>query len=119
MNYHLLLQIDDARQVSSTSCTCVYKESGICKHVAALIHYVNNEDSVTKTAVKQQWGKPSVKKFAQEKYCKGKYISEMYPPRKRKKNVAKPRPVDPAELVDDCPLKWFYRLKARANVNSR
>lgn len=90
--------------MTSTQCNCVYNKSGKCKHVAAMTHYVKNSDSITKTAIEQQWGKPSVKKMAQEKYAKGKYMCEMFPPRERKKNLARPLPVDASEL-DDCPLK--------------
>lgn len=100
-----LLQINESRVVTGTSCSCVYKNSGKCKHVAALIHYINIHDSISKTAIEQQWGQPSARKLAQEKYSKGKYMFEMFPPRERKKNVARPRPVCASELQDTCPLK--------------
>ena len=56
----------------------MYNKSLCCKHVAALIKYVNNESSFTKTSYEQEWGKPTVHQFAQEKYSKGKYFNEMY-----------------------------------------
>lgn len=100
-----MLQIDASRHVLTTSCNCVYNKSGKCKHVAALIRYISNVNSTTKTDLEQQWGNPSVKKLTQEKYSKVKYISEMFRRRERKKNVARPRPVDISELVDESPLK--------------
>ncbi|KAF0753173.1 SWIM-type domain-containing protein [Aphis craccivora] len=30
-----------------------------CKHIGLLIYYVNNEESITKTNLEQEWGKPS------------------------------------------------------------
>lgn len=43
-----------------------------CKHVAALIFYINNEQSTTKTSREQLWGVPSARQFAKLKYSKGK-----------------------------------------------
>ncbi|XP_066591618.1 uncharacterized protein [Prorops nasuta] len=72
-------QIDNNRYVTNVFCTCVYGQSKKCKHVAALIHYVNNNESLSKTDFEQQWGKPTTRQFAHEKYAKGKYFFEMFP----------------------------------------
>lgn len=62
------------------SCTCVYGLSCKCKHIASLIYYINTDQSKTKTSSEQVWGKPSDKKFVQEKYSKGRFFDQMYPP---------------------------------------
>ncbi|KAK0177161.1 hypothetical protein PV328_001240 [Microctonus aethiopoides] len=51
-----------------------------CKHIASLIYYINTDQSKTKTSSEQVWGKPSDKKFVQEKYSKGRFFDQMYPP---------------------------------------
>ncbi|KAF0714848.1 SWIM-type domain-containing protein [Aphis craccivora] len=52
-----------------------------CKHIAALVHYINQEDVKSKTDFEKQWGKPS--KAGEEKYKKGKTISELFIPKKK------------------------------------
>ena len=47
------------------------------------IYYINNEESLSKTDVKQQWGKPTTHQLAQEKYSKGKYFYEMFRPKNK------------------------------------
>ncbi|KAJ8720709.1 hypothetical protein PYW08_015170 [Mythimna loreyi] len=73
-----LLQIDNARIVTGVKCSCVYNQSGKCKHVAALICYINNKVSYSKTSSEQQWGKPSIRQFVDCKYSKGRYFQEMF-----------------------------------------
>ncbi|KAG5870265.1 hypothetical protein JTB14_002133 [Gonioctena quinquepunctata] len=75
-----IFQINAARQIISVSCNCIYGNSYKCKHVAALIEFVNNDKSESKTYHEQLWGKPSAKKQKLEKYAKGMLFSEMYPP---------------------------------------
>lgn len=55
----------------------MYNKSKKCKHIAALIYYVNHEESLSKTDKEQEWGKPSAKQLAKEKYSKGKFFFEM------------------------------------------
>ncbi|KAK0157298.1 hypothetical protein PV328_011056 [Microctonus aethiopoides] len=81
--YPTKLILDSSRNVTSVSCTCVYNKSGKCKHIAAVIYYINNEQSLSKTNFGQQWGAPSVTQMAKEMYSKGKYVFEMYPPNKK------------------------------------
>ena len=67
-------------------CSCVSNKSDKCKHIAALIYYVNYQESLSKTDFEQQWGKPTAKQFAKEKYSKGRSFEKMYPPLPSKKN---------------------------------
>lgn len=71
-----------------------------------MIYYINHEESLTKTSQEQQWGKPSARQFVKNKYSKGKYFEEMYPPKKLSSledNIF--QPVDIEDLVGDSALK--------------
>ena len=48
--YTTKLWINGKRKVINQSCTYVYNESLSCKHTAALIYFINNERSLTKTS---------------------------------------------------------------------
>ena len=99
------------REVTSVSCTCVYNKSGECKHIAALIYYINHVESVTKTDHEQLWGHVSATKFGEEVYSKGQYFYEMF---RLSKNVE----VEPMK-VETSELKWKSSLKLIKNcVNS-
>ncbi|OXU17286.1 hypothetical protein TSAR_003091 [Trichomalopsis sarcophagae] len=102
--YTTKLDIDTARKVVDVSCTCVYNQSRKCKHIAALIYYVNHEESLSKTDYEQQWGKPSQRQLLQQKYCKGKYFSEMFPPKKNS-TVIQCNKVEVSELEGSSALK--------------
>jgi len=84
--YILFIQLDDTRTIKRCFCNCPAEASEKCKHVhvAALIHYINNEDSFSKTDFPQVWGKPS--KVGEEKYKKGRTIEQLFPPIKKLKN---------------------------------
>jgi len=55
--------------VNHTSCDCPAGAGEKCKHICALIYYINNEQNTSKTDLPQQWGKPS--KVGELKYKKG------------------------------------------------
>ncbi|KAK0169367.1 hypothetical protein PV328_012137, partial [Microctonus aethiopoides] len=69
--YSLGIEINDEREVVRAQCTCIAKETGECKHIAAFIHRINNDRSVSKTSVEQEWGFPSITYLAKEKYSRG------------------------------------------------
>ncbi|XP_026740625.1 uncharacterized protein LOC113503032 [Trichoplusia ni] len=77
--YNTSLNINSSRVVTGVKCSCVYNQSGKCKHVAALICYINDKVSHSKTSCEQQWGKPSIRQFVQCKYSKGRYFQDMFP----------------------------------------
>lgn len=62
-------------------CDCIAGKGGLCKHIAALVYFINNEDGHSKTSEPQAWGKPSKMKT---KYSKGKRMEELFPPQKEK-----------------------------------
>lgn len=97
------------------SCTCCYNQSLKCKHVAALIYYINNEESLTKTDCEQQWGAPSAQQFAKKKYSKGKYFFEMFPPDNELADI-QPFGVDLSELQSPSALKIMLTSIANRRV---
>lgn len=111
------MQINFARQVTSVSCTCLNSKSKNCKHVAALIHFINIEKSESKTSFQQEWGKPSARQFAKEKYCKGKYICEIAPP-PTKNIITNPMKVNIQELQSPSALRTIL-LESNKDENQR
>lgn len=81
--YEVKLYLDNKRAVTGVRCTCTYNKSNICKHITALIHFINSSDSVSKTNNEQSWGVPSSKEFSKNKYSKGRYFEQMRPPKKK------------------------------------
>ncbi|XP_074110832.1 uncharacterized protein LOC141535013 [Cotesia typhae] len=65
--YDTMLHINEERFVTDVNCTCVYNKSKKCKHIAALIYYINHEESLRKTSHEQKWGKPSARQFVKQK----------------------------------------------------
>ncbi|KAK0071335.1 hypothetical protein PV325_007624 [Microctonus aethiopoides] len=113
--YTTKLWINGNRKVAKVNCNCVYNQSLKYKHVAALIFFINNERSITKTSEEQQWDKPSAKKLAQTKYCKGKYFYEMFP------DIAPSQPFTPSppqlhELTRPSHLQQVLYVKAQDRV---
>ena len=104
------------RKVTSVECSCVYNKSGKCKHVAGLIYYVNHEESLTKTNLEQQWGKPTLRQLCQEKYSKGKNFHEMFP--LQTSITVEPCDVDISELIDPSPLRAVL-LEAQKDKTER
>lgn len=111
--YRVELHLDSERMVQKVFCTCVYKESEICKHVLGLIAFVNTEESKSKTNNQQSWGMPSLREYSKQKYSKGKYFAEMRPPQKNPSKISHPvacNLLDPlillqGGLVDPSPLR--------------
>lgn len=69
------------------ACNCFAGKSEQCKHIYALIHYINSDLSSSKTSEEQGWGKPSAKQLGSLIYSKGKEIAEMWRPKKDQNNV--------------------------------
>ena len=73
--YIVEIFIDSKRKILRANCSCKGGCGGACKHVAAVIHYVNTERSEAKTDKVQQHSKPS--DHGLEKYRKGKPSEEI------------------------------------------
>ncbi|OXU16251.1 hypothetical protein TSAR_010168 [Trichomalopsis sarcophagae] len=116
--YSTQLNIDADRKIINVSCTCVYNKSGKCKHISALIYYVNNTDSLSKTDCEQQWGKPTTRQLVQEKYSKGRYFWEMFPPKEKLAVSDRQMELDISALTDPSPLKTLL-LESKKNKNDK
>lgn len=46
-----------------------------------MIHYINTESGHSKTSNRCEWNEPKISKAGKEKYCKGKKIEELFPPK--------------------------------------
>lgn len=104
--------------MTEVRCTCVANKSERCKHVAALIYFINNFESLTKTDFEQQWGRPSAHRMKKEKYAKGAYFFELFPPRRKQIPAAvQPIPVDGSELDFPCALKVVVEEAAKEKVD--
>lgn len=77
--------MDSTSRLKYASCQCSDGPGGKCKHIVAVIEYVNSKDGTSKTDEPQQWGKPS--KIGERMYKKGKQISDIFPSKQLKLDV--------------------------------
>jgi hypothetical protein len=73
--------------------------TGGCKHISALVLFVNNDSAQSKTSHENAWkgAVASTKKASSAKYKKGKRIADMYPPVTRK-NVYQALELPPRQI---------------------
>ncbi|KAL4084013.1 hypothetical protein QTP88_029329 [Uroleucon formosanum] len=90
--------VNPSRYVTHCICECPAGAGLRCKHIGALIYYVNNEESVTKTNLEQEWGKPS--KSGEAKYKKGRIIEDLFPKKKQKKSEVKSIAISHESLIN-------------------
>jgi len=69
--------LDSTRNVTNAKCQCPAGAWKKCKHIAALVHYINQEDAKSKT----DFEKPST--TGEQEFTKGKTISELFIPKKK------------------------------------
>ncbi|KAJ8672210.1 hypothetical protein QAD02_003469 [Eretmocerus hayati] len=110
--YRVQLHLNSSKHIVGTTCTCVSNESVKCKHIYALIHYINYHESLPKTDFPQELCKPTPLQFAKEKYSKGNDASKMFG------TIQKPRvtPYPELRLKDlkaRSPLRNLYVSAAR------
>ncbi|XP_071580317.1 uncharacterized protein [Temnothorax nylanderi] len=86
--YKVQLHLSDKRHITCASCTCVSQAGRKCKHIYALIHYVNSNRSVTKTSLEQEWGRPSDKQLGHEMYAKPMRIANLFKSKAPETNCA-------------------------------
>ena len=92
----------------------MYNQSNRCKHIASLIYYINNEQSLSETSHEQEWGKPTVRQFTAENYSKGSSFHEMYPP--KEELDVDPIPVLLSDLKKDSPVKSILTEYAKGET---
>lgn len=68
-------------------CVCVAQALRQCKHIYAVIHYINNDRSTSKTSEEQKWGKPSPNQLGKQMYSKGVQVSQLFPLKSEKRDV--------------------------------
>ncbi|KAH7939910.1 hypothetical protein HPB52_019100 [Rhipicephalus sanguineus] len=108
------LQLDATRNVRQAHCTCRGGISGQCKHAAAVVTFVNKEDTSTKTSVENVWKRPSAKQLGM--YNKGVLFSEMYPPKPPDQKLVR-QPVPRAIIDSNCPLGIMLRQEQEIAEN--
>lgn len=116
--YLVKILVNEHRLIEHTTSTCVYRNSGKCKHVAALIYYVNNESSLSKTNFDQARGAPTPKQFVREKYSKGANFDEMF----SSKRVEKPKsgcfpPIRAVDFMDNSAIRFSLFLSEMEETN--
>ncbi|KAK0071661.1 hypothetical protein PV325_012535, partial [Microctonus aethiopoides] len=102
------------RNVSNCQCTYVARCSNECKHIYALLHYMKNCRSVSKTSFEQQWGNPFVLQLSKSKYSKRKQCGSLFP---QKINIDEEEGVHDF-LIDDlrninCAAREVLHFKSR------
>lgn len=75
---YFFLQLDGKRTVTDATCNCISGIGKKCKHIYALIHYVNTYRSLSKTAFGQEWGKPSDAELGKDIYAQPLVISDVF-----------------------------------------
>ncbi|KAF4520443.1 hypothetical protein B566_EDAN004015, partial [Ephemera danica] len=71
--YSVVLELDDERVATKRWCRCPAGAAGKCKHIAALILFINAHDGASKTSRQQEWGKPSSNSVKNHKELREKY----------------------------------------------
>lgn len=109
--YDVKIQLSRDRDISSAYCTCKAGVRGDCKHVAAVVAYINDEQSLTKTSCPNGWKAPL---GGQTKlYTKGVPLSTMFPPKTDIQLETFQIPPEVATL--NCPLGEM--LRAQRNIS--
>lgn len=74
--YIIELTLDKDRCVHSAHCTCISGTDGHCKHVGAVVYFLNTERPESKTSQSCKWHQPS--KYSQLAFPKGKTFASMF-----------------------------------------
>ncbi|KAH8025790.1 hypothetical protein HPB51_012112 [Rhipicephalus microplus] len=75
----LTKRLDATRLITRAHCNCRGGVEGHCKHAAAVVAFVNSEESVTKTSQPNKWKAPSNKQL--KLYTKGASFKKMFQPK--------------------------------------
>ncbi|KAK9887102.1 hypothetical protein WA026_020046 [Henosepilachna vigintioctopunctata] len=113
-HFDVTLEIDVNRSVADRRCNCPAGLGKNCKHIAAVINFINNENAESKTSQRCQWNVPSVSKNS-ELYSKGRKIKELFP---KKAYQKKYEPVELDNINIVCSLSSMLK-SARATESSK
>ncbi|CAG5082971.1 Protein of unknown function [Cotesia congregata] len=107
--YKVELELNAARHVMQRSCTCVSQACGKCKHIYALIDFINKDTGESKTSEEQNWGKPSTSQLAKEIFAKPLLITDDFI---LKKNYGPVYDVDFSELGEiNCSFRYVLKYE--------
>lgn len=107
--------------ISNAVCTCKAGLGGKCKHISALIHYVNSpESSASKTSHLKEWSKPTQRQLLG--YDKGQRMSKLFTsqPLCRKTLKLEPVKITTTSLPDsfvNTPLAKILKLEEKENID--
>jgi hypothetical protein len=92
--------------------------TGGCKHISALVLFVNNDSAQSKTSHENAWrgAVASTKNASSAKYKKGKRIADMYPPVTRK-NVYQALELPPRQSIPNSALQIILRAQEHSVEN--
>lgn len=94
----------------SVSCNCVAQAAGKCKHVYALIYFINSDRSASKTSLEQEWGKPTANQLGKSLYSKPLVITNRFKVKSSIEVEIQPYRVKYSELVSQpCALGFVLR----------
>ncbi|XP_037508731.2 uncharacterized protein LOC119385345 [Rhipicephalus sanguineus] len=112
--YAVIIELDATRLITRAHCNCRGGVEGHCKHAAAVVAFVNSEESVTKTSQPNKWKSPSNKQL--KLYTKGVPFKEMFQPKTSPAVVASYIPQDVVKMNSSqgLMLRAFLDLKENA-----
>lgn len=113
--YAITIQLDSGRKIHQAHCNCKAGIQGKCKHAAALVAFINNEDSSTQTSEPNKWKAPSNKQL--KLYTKGVEFCQMFPP--KHSPLASASPVPEAVFSMNSAQGAMLRAQMRLEENSR
>lgn len=100
------MQINKDRVVEHVSCKCYAAASEKCKHVCALIHFINTTTSASKTSFSQTWGGVSDKALGKAMYSGAHRLSDSY-----KQKIK-------AKVKIQLPYEFKYSTLSKYKINS-
>ncbi|XP_043274335.1 uncharacterized protein [Venturia canescens] len=117
--YKVQLEIDNNRNITNVECDCVSAAGKKCKHICALICYINSDRSATQTSLNQKWGRPSRNQLGKEMYAKGIIITEQFKTKNVMKLVdASPYVVQLSDVTHPCALGLILAAEERLKDNA-
>lgn len=113
----MFLQIDDKRHVLDVSCQCVARAAKMCKHICALILYINEERGLSKTSLEQTWGMPSLSQLGKTIYSKGMKNETQFS--KVHANIVPVYKLQPSDFVDSFNCALHEVIKENKTIDEQ
>jgi len=81
--------LDSTRTIKNAVCQCPAGAGSKCKHIDALIKYIDSEEGTSTTDEPQQWGRSA--KYYESLYKKVKKISDLFPQKQFSNDIPIPK----------------------------